>query len=198
MTEEVPAIIPFFIKSATFVRSTVQGYRPDRIGFRDLQQEHPSALTPEPDTGLSRAQRDTTTRQAAGAGLCLGAVRQCLAALTRPSNATTGPGMEGCGTTGRGPDRDRASQAPGSSPARVPARERKPAGAVRHPTDDQVHMVTHRSMAEGARRGRRPHTSTGGKGAGDGGASGAHGGSYGAGAAPSSRRSRAAVMTWWP
>ena len=37
MTEEVPAIIPFFIKNVTFVRSNVQGYIPDRIGFRDLR-----------------------------------------------------------------------------------------------------------------------------------------------------------------
>ena len=43
MTEEVPAIIPFFIKSATFVRSTVQGYRPDRIGFRDLRRTYLSS-----------------------------------------------------------------------------------------------------------------------------------------------------------
>jgi len=37
MTEEVPSIIPFFINGVTFVRSTVQGYVPDRIGFRDLR-----------------------------------------------------------------------------------------------------------------------------------------------------------------
>jgi peptide/nickel transport system substrate-binding protein len=37
MTEEVPAIIPFFINGVTFVRSNVQGYLPDRIGFRDLR-----------------------------------------------------------------------------------------------------------------------------------------------------------------
>ena len=37
MTEEVPAIIPFFINGVTFVRSNVQGYVPDRIGFRDLR-----------------------------------------------------------------------------------------------------------------------------------------------------------------
>ncbi len=40
MTDEVPAIIPFFIKSATFVRSNVQGYLPDRIGFRDLRHTY--------------------------------------------------------------------------------------------------------------------------------------------------------------
>ena len=37
MTEEVPAIIPFFINGVTFVRANVQGYVPDRIGFRDLR-----------------------------------------------------------------------------------------------------------------------------------------------------------------
>jgi peptide/nickel transport system substrate-binding protein len=37
MTEEVPAIIPFFINGVTFVRSNVEGYVPDRIGFRDLR-----------------------------------------------------------------------------------------------------------------------------------------------------------------
>ena len=37
MTEEVPSIIPFFINGVTFVRSNVQGYVPDRIGFRDLR-----------------------------------------------------------------------------------------------------------------------------------------------------------------
>lgn len=37
MTEEVPAIIPFFIDNVTFVRSNVEGYVPDRIGFRDLR-----------------------------------------------------------------------------------------------------------------------------------------------------------------
>ncbi len=35
MHEEVPAIIPFFINGVQFVRSNVQGYVPDRIGFRD-------------------------------------------------------------------------------------------------------------------------------------------------------------------
>ena len=37
MTEEVPSIIPFFINGVTFVRSNVEGYVPDRIGFRDLR-----------------------------------------------------------------------------------------------------------------------------------------------------------------
>jgi peptide/nickel transport system substrate-binding protein len=37
MSEEVPAIIPFFINNVSFVRSNVQGYLPDRIGFRDLR-----------------------------------------------------------------------------------------------------------------------------------------------------------------
>lgn len=37
MTDEVPSIIPFFINAATFVRSNVKGYSPDRIGFRDLR-----------------------------------------------------------------------------------------------------------------------------------------------------------------
>ena len=37
MTDEVPSIIPFFINAATFVRANVQGYLPDRIGFRDLR-----------------------------------------------------------------------------------------------------------------------------------------------------------------
>jgi peptide/nickel transport system substrate-binding protein len=37
MTEEVPAIIPFFINGVTFVRANVEGYVPDRIGFRDLR-----------------------------------------------------------------------------------------------------------------------------------------------------------------
>lgn len=45
MTEDVPAIIPFFIKAATFVRSNVQGYLPDRIGFRDLRHTY---LSPTP------------------------------------------------------------------------------------------------------------------------------------------------------
>ncbi len=35
MKEEVPAIIPFFINGVTFVHSYVEGYVPDRIGFRD-------------------------------------------------------------------------------------------------------------------------------------------------------------------
>lgn len=37
MTDEVPSIIPFFINAATFIRANVQGYAPDRIGFRDLR-----------------------------------------------------------------------------------------------------------------------------------------------------------------
>lgn len=37
MTEEVPAIIPFFINGVTFVGANVRGYVPDRIGFRDLR-----------------------------------------------------------------------------------------------------------------------------------------------------------------
>ena len=40
MTDEVPSIIPFFINGVTFVRSTVQGYVPDRIGFRDLRRTY--------------------------------------------------------------------------------------------------------------------------------------------------------------
>lgn len=43
MTDEVPAIIPFFIKAATFVRTNVQGYLPDAIGFRDLRRTYFSA-----------------------------------------------------------------------------------------------------------------------------------------------------------
>lgn len=43
MTEEVPAIIPFFINGVTFVRSNVQGYVPDRIGFRDHRRTFLSA-----------------------------------------------------------------------------------------------------------------------------------------------------------
>ncbi len=43
MTEEVPAIIPYFIKSATFVRTNVQGYIPDPIGFTDLRHTYLSA-----------------------------------------------------------------------------------------------------------------------------------------------------------
>jgi peptide/nickel transport system substrate-binding protein len=38
MHEEVPAIIPFFIVSVSFVRSIVQNYEADRIGFRDLRR----------------------------------------------------------------------------------------------------------------------------------------------------------------
>lgn len=38
MTDEVPAIIPFFIRAATFARANVQSYVPDRIGFRDLRR----------------------------------------------------------------------------------------------------------------------------------------------------------------
>jgi peptide/nickel transport system substrate-binding protein len=38
MTEEVPAIIAFFINSVSFLRSNVQGYVADRIGFRDLRR----------------------------------------------------------------------------------------------------------------------------------------------------------------
>lgn len=45
MTDEVPSIIPFFIKGVTFVRSNVQGYVPDRIGFRDLRR---TSITPNP------------------------------------------------------------------------------------------------------------------------------------------------------
>jgi peptide/nickel transport system substrate-binding protein len=37
MTEEVPSIIPFFINAVAFVRANVEGYVPDRIGFRDLR-----------------------------------------------------------------------------------------------------------------------------------------------------------------
>jgi len=40
MTEEVPAIIPFFITAPTFVRRNVQGYVPDAIGFRDLRHTY--------------------------------------------------------------------------------------------------------------------------------------------------------------
>ena len=43
MTDEVPSIIPFFINAATFVRANVQGYAPDRIGFRDLRNTFLSA-----------------------------------------------------------------------------------------------------------------------------------------------------------
>ncbi|MDP9364796.1 MAG: ABC transporter substrate-binding protein [Chloroflexota bacterium] len=45
MTDEVPAIIPFFINGVTFVRANVQGYVPDRIGFRDLRR---TFLAPNP------------------------------------------------------------------------------------------------------------------------------------------------------
>ncbi len=45
MKEEVPAIIPFFINGVTFVRSNVQGYVPDRIGFRDHRRTY---LSPNP------------------------------------------------------------------------------------------------------------------------------------------------------
>lgn len=45
MKEEVPAIIPFFINGVTFVRSNVQGYVPDRIGFRDHRR---TFLSPSP------------------------------------------------------------------------------------------------------------------------------------------------------
>lgn len=38
MTEEVPAIIPFFIESVTFMRANVEGYVADRIGFRDFRR----------------------------------------------------------------------------------------------------------------------------------------------------------------
>ena len=38
MKDEVPAIIAFFINSAAFVRANVQGYLPDRIGFRDYRR----------------------------------------------------------------------------------------------------------------------------------------------------------------
>jgi peptide/nickel transport system substrate-binding protein len=38
MTDEVPSIIPFFINGVHFVRANVQGYVPDRIGFRDLRR----------------------------------------------------------------------------------------------------------------------------------------------------------------
>ena len=45
MTDEVPSIIPFFINGVTFVRGNVQGYVPDRIGFRDLRR---TFLSPNP------------------------------------------------------------------------------------------------------------------------------------------------------
>ena len=45
MTDEVPSIIPFFIKGVMFVRANVQGYVPDRIGFRDLRRTY---LGPNP------------------------------------------------------------------------------------------------------------------------------------------------------
>src|SRR3712207_2567563 len=40
MTDEVPSIIPFFINAVTFVRANLQGYVPDRIGFRDLRRTY--------------------------------------------------------------------------------------------------------------------------------------------------------------
>jgi peptide/nickel transport system substrate-binding protein len=40
MNEEVPAIIPFFIESVSFLRSNVYGYTADRIGFRDLRRTY--------------------------------------------------------------------------------------------------------------------------------------------------------------
>jgi peptide/nickel transport system substrate-binding protein len=40
MTEEVPAIIPYFIVSVSFVRQNVHGYIADRIGFRDLRHTY--------------------------------------------------------------------------------------------------------------------------------------------------------------
>lgn len=43
MREEVPAIIPFFILSVSFVRDNVQGYVADRIGFRDLRRTYLSS-----------------------------------------------------------------------------------------------------------------------------------------------------------
>ncbi len=43
MNEEVPSIITFFVKSATFVRKNVQGYVPDAIGFTDLRRTYLSS-----------------------------------------------------------------------------------------------------------------------------------------------------------
>jgi hypothetical protein len=43
MNEEVPSIITFFVKSATFVRKNVQGYIPDAIGFTDLRRTYLSS-----------------------------------------------------------------------------------------------------------------------------------------------------------
>jgi peptide/nickel transport system substrate-binding protein len=40
MTDETPSIITFFLKSATFVRSNVQGYVPDAIGTTDLRRTY--------------------------------------------------------------------------------------------------------------------------------------------------------------
>jgi len=45
MTEEVPAIIPYFIQNVMFVRANVQGYVPDGIGLRDLRRTY---LSPTP------------------------------------------------------------------------------------------------------------------------------------------------------
>jgi peptide/nickel transport system substrate-binding protein len=43
MTDETPSIIPFFLQSASFVRSNVQGYIADGIGFTDLRRTYLSA-----------------------------------------------------------------------------------------------------------------------------------------------------------
>ena len=40
MHEEVPAIIPYFIVSVSFVRANVHNYVADRIGFRDLRRTY--------------------------------------------------------------------------------------------------------------------------------------------------------------
>jgi peptide/nickel transport system substrate-binding protein len=42
-TDQTPSIITFFVKSATFVRTNVQGYVPDAIGFTDLRRTYLSS-----------------------------------------------------------------------------------------------------------------------------------------------------------
>jgi peptide/nickel transport system substrate-binding protein len=43
MTDETPSIIPFFLKSATFIRTNVQNYVADAIGFMDLRHTYLSS-----------------------------------------------------------------------------------------------------------------------------------------------------------
>lgn len=43
MTDETPSIIPFFLKSATFIRTNVHAFVPDAIGFTDLRHTYLSS-----------------------------------------------------------------------------------------------------------------------------------------------------------